>query len=64
MANRSEYSWGMVEAYECDELVDNFADEKRMEKVEKEAEKSATKRRKTKRSGVQSSSRQEGIKKR
>ena len=60
MVDRSEYSWGMVEAYECDELVDDSADEKRMEKAEKEAEKSATKRRKTKRSRVPSSSRQEG----
>ena len=59
MADRSEYSWGMVEAYERDELADDSADEKRMEKVEKEAEKSATKRRKTKRSRVPSSSRQE-----
>ena len=60
MADRSEYSWGMVEAYERDELADDSADEKRMEKAEKEAEKSATKRRKTKRSRVPSSSRQEG----
>ena len=51
MADRSEYSWGMVEAYECDELVDDSTDEKRMEKAEKSA---------TKRSRVPSSSRQEG----
>ena len=55
MADSSEYSWGMVEAYERDELADDSADEKRMEKAEKEAEKSATKR-----SRVPSSSRQEG----
>ena len=28
MADRSEYSWGMVEAYERDELADDSADEK------------------------------------
>ena len=56
MANRSEYIWGIVEAYECDEL----ADEKWMEKSKKEAEKSAIKRRKTKRSRIPSPSRQEG----
>ena len=59
MADRSEYSWGMVEAYKLDELEDDSVDEK-MENAEKEAEKSATKRRKTKRSRVPSSSRQEG----
>ena len=41
MADRSDYSWGMVEAYERDELADNSADEKRMEKAEKEAERTA-----------------------
>ena len=60
MADRSEYSWGMVEAYERDELADDSADEKRMEKAEKEAERSAVKRKKTKRSRVPSSSRQDG----
>ena len=50
MADRSEYSWGMVEAYKCDELVDDSTDEKRMEKAEKSA---------TKRSRVPSTSRQE-----
>ena len=50
MADSSEYSWGMVEAYKCDELVDDSTDEKRMEK----AEKSIIKRRR-----VPSSSRQE-----
>ena len=35
MADRSDYSWGMVEAYEHDELADNLADEKCMEKAEK-----------------------------
>ena len=32
MADRSENSWGMVEAYERDELVDDSADEKQMKK--------------------------------
>ena len=59
MADRSEYSWGMVKVYKRNELADNSADEKRMEKAEKEAKKSATKRRKTKRRRVPSSSRQE-----
>ena len=60
MADRSEYSWGMVEAYERDELADDSADEKRMEKAEKEAERSAGKKKKTKRSRAPSASRQEG----
>ena len=60
MADRYEYSWGMMEAYEYDELADDSADEKQMEKVERGAEKSGTKRRKTKRSRVPSSSKQEG----
>ena len=51
MADRSECSWGMVEAYKCDELVDDSTDKKRMEKAEKSA---------IKRSRVPSSSRQEG----
>ena len=60
MADRSKYSWGMVEAYERDELADDSVDEKRMEKAKKEAEKSAVKRRKSKRSRTPSSNRQEG----
>ena len=27
MANKSEYIWGMVEAYECDELMDDSSGE-------------------------------------
>ena len=61
MADRSDYSWGMVEAYERDELADDSADEKRMEKAEKEAERTAEK--KTKRR-VPSSSREEPEQKR
>jgi len=57
MAVRSEYSWGMAEAYERDELAVDSADEKQMEKAEKEAERSAVKKKKTKRSRVPSSSR-------
>jgi len=59
MADGSKYSWGMVEAYERDELAVDSADEKRMEKAEKEAERSGVKK-KTKRSRVPSSSRQDG----
>ena len=58
MADRSNYSWGMVEAYECDELADDSADEKCMEKAKKEAERTAAKKKKTKRR-VPSSSREE-----
>ena len=54
MADRSDYSWGMVEAYERDELADNSADEKRMEKAEKEAERTAAKKKRTKRRGPSS----------
>ena len=50
----------MVEAYKCDELVNDSIYEKQIEKAWKDAKKSAIKRRKTKRSRVQSSSRQEG----
>ena len=60
MTDRSEYSWGMVEAYERNELEDDSADEKRMEKAEKEAERSVGKKKKTKRSRAPSASRQEG----
>ena len=55
MADKYEYSWGMMEAYEYDELADDSADEKQMEKAKRRAEKSATKR-----SRVPSSSKQEG----
>ena len=54
MADRSDYSWGMVEAYEQDELADNSADEKRMEKAEKEAERTAAKKKRTKLRGSSS----------
>ena len=33
MADCSEFSWATVEAYESDDLADNLANEKRMEKA-------------------------------
>ena len=38
IADRSEYGWTTVELYEHDELVSDSADEKKLEKAEKEAE--------------------------
>ena len=54
MADRSDYSWGMVEVYERDELADNSADEKRMEKAKKEAKRTAAKKKRMKRRGPSS----------
>ena len=34
IANRSEFSWATVEAYESDDLADDSADKKQMEKAE------------------------------
>ena len=48
MADRSEFSWGVVEAYESDDLASNSADERRIEKAEKEAERKAEKRKRQK----------------
>ena len=45
IADRSEFSWATVEAYESDDLADDSADEKRMEKAEKEAAKRLAKKR-------------------
>ena len=45
MADRSEFSWATVEAYESDDLADDSADEKRMEKAEKEAARRLAKKR-------------------
>ena len=50
MADRSEFSWGVVEAYESDDLASDSADEKRIEKAEKEAERRAGKRKRDKKS--------------
>ena len=36
IADHSEYSWTTVKLYEHDELVSNSADEKKLEKAEKE----------------------------
>ena len=36
IADRSEYGWTTVELYEHDELVSDSADEKKLEKAEKE----------------------------
>ena len=35
MADCSEFSWATVEAYESDDLADDSADEKRMEKAKR-----------------------------
>ena len=37
MTDRSQFSWETVEVYESDDLADDTADKKRMEKAEKEA---------------------------
>ena len=52
MADRSDYCWGMVEAYERDELADNLANEKCMEKVIKEAERTTAKKKRMKQRGL------------
>ncbi len=41
MADRSEHGWLMVNEYEADELADSEADEKRIAKAQKNAEKKA-----------------------
>ena len=38
IVDRSEYGWTTVELYEHDELASDSADEKKLEKAEKEAE--------------------------
>ena len=38
IADRSEYGWTTVELYEHDELASDSADEKKLEKAEKEEE--------------------------
>lgn len=48
IADRSEYGWMTVELYEHDELASDSADEKKLEKAEKEAEKRVTKRKRDK----------------
>ena len=44
IADRSEYGWTTVELYKHDELASNSADEKKLEKAEKEVEKRVAKR--------------------
>ena len=44
IADRSELGWGVIAAYESDKLVDDFKDEKRLFKAEKEAERRQQKR--------------------
>ena len=46
LADRSEYGWATVEAYNDDELAEDPADEKKMVDVEKEAAQKVTKKRK------------------
>ena len=45
MADRSKFSWATVKAYESDNLADDSANEKRMEKAEKEAARRLAKKR-------------------
>ena len=45
IADRSKFSWATVEAYESDDLADDSADQKRMEKVEREAARHLAKKR-------------------
>ena len=46
IADRSELRWGVVAKYTADELADDSGDENRIERVEKEAERKAGKRKK------------------
>ena len=43
VANRSDYGWATVQAYDTDDLASGSDDEKRLEKAKKEAERRATK---------------------
>ena len=45
IADCSEFSWATVEAYESDDLADNSADKKHIEKAEKEAARHLAKQR-------------------
>ena len=49
LADRSDYGWEMVSAYEKDELAENSDDERKIEKAEKAAEKAVTKRKRFRR---------------
>ena len=46
VADRSDYGWATVKAYDTDDLASGSDDEKRLEKLEKEAERRAAKKRK------------------
>ena len=46
VADRSDYGWATVQAYDTDNLASGLDDEKRLEKAEKEAERQAAKKRK------------------
>ena len=46
LADRSEHGWGVVDEYTADDLADDSDDERRIEKVERAAERKAGKRRK------------------
>ena len=45
VADRSDYGWAVVEAYDSNELAENSEDEKRLFRAEKAAEKKCSKRR-------------------
>ena len=49
MANRSEFSWSVVEPYKSDDLVSDSVDRKRIAKAEKEVEERASKWKRDKR---------------
>ena len=51
LADRSEYGWATVEAYDDDELAEDPADEKKMADAEREAARKVTKKRKAKGKG-------------
>ena len=44
VADRSDFGWAVVEAYDGNELVEDSADERRLLRVEKSAERKALKR--------------------
>ena len=48
IADRSEYGWTTVELYEHDEFASDSADERKLEKAEKEAEKRVAKHKRDK----------------
>ena len=45
VADRSDYGWATIQAYDTDDLASSSDDEKRLEKAKKEAERRAAKKR-------------------